>query len=119
METTRRNEESGVVWGSMLAGRSITTAPGITLRQLSGEKLMLCAVELEPNAVLPTHSHPHEQGGIILDGDLELTVGDEIRRLGPGDGFVIPGGVEHSAVAGPNGARTIDVFTPPRDEFLT
>ncbi len=108
---------SGVVWGAFGQQPVHEPAPGILMRPLSGDRVMLCWVELQPDAVLPAHSHPHEQGGAVVDGQLTLTVGGETRQLGPGDGFVIPGGVEHSAVAGPAGARTLDVFTPPRDEF--
>lgn len=108
---------SGVVWGAYMEQPGRQPAPGITMRPLSGERVMLCWVDLVPDAVLPAHSHPHEQGGAVLEGELVLTVAGETRRLGPGDGFVIPGGVEHSAVAGSAGARTLDVFTPPRDEY--
>lgn len=112
------NEARGaVVWGPFAALPGREAAPGITMRPMTGERLMLCAVELLPGAVLPPHRHPHEQGGVVLQGELLFTVAGETRRLGPGDGFVVPGGVEHSAVAGPAGARTVDVFTPPREDF--
>jgi len=52
-----------------------------------------------------------------LEGELNLTIDGVAKRLGPGDGFIIPGDVAHSAIAGPDGARTLDVFTPPREDF--
>jgi hypothetical protein len=33
------------------------------------------------------------------------------------DGYVIPGGVEHSAYCGPEGALVLDVFQPVRDDY--
>ncbi len=114
---SEREHSNGVVWGPFgeVAGRE--TVPGITMRPMTGERLMLCWVDLLPHAVLPEHHHPHEQGGVVLEGELNLTIDGVDRRCGPGDGFIIPGDVPHSAVAGPNGAQTLDVFTPPREDF--
>lgn len=108
---------AGVTWGAFSDQPARHPAPGIAMHPLSGERVMLCWVILDPDAVLPVHSHPHEQGGVIIEGLLELTVAGDTRRLALGDGFVIRGGVEHSAVAGPDGARTLDVFSPPREDF--
>jgi hypothetical protein len=33
------------------------------------------------------------------------------------DGYVIPGGVEHSAYCGPEGALVLDVFRPVREDY--
>ncbi len=109
---------SGVVWGSFGERPGHRPSPGITMKPMTGDRVMLCWVEIEPNAILPLHHHPHEQGGVVMEGELILTVAGETKRLGPGDGFVIPGGVEHSAIGGPDGARSLDVFTPPRADFL-
>jgi hypothetical protein len=35
--------------------------PGIDLRTFWGENMMLSVADLEPGAVLPPHSHPHEK----------------------------------------------------------
>jgi len=39
------------------------------------------------------------------------------RELGPHEGYVIPGGVEHSAFCGPEGAVVLDVFCPVREDY--
>ena len=39
-------------------------------------------------------------------------------RCGPGDVAVIPGGVEHEGFF-PEDTEVIDVFAPPREDFLT
>ncbi len=41
---------------------------GVTGRPLFGEGAMLNLIELEPGAVVPLHSHEHEQLGIVLRG---------------------------------------------------
>ena len=47
-----------------------TLAPGVTAKIASGEKMMLSLVTLAPNAVVPTHSHPHEQMGMLVSGTM-------------------------------------------------
>lgn len=91
--------------------------PGIRARTFWGDNLMLVVVEIDAHAVLPTHSHPHEQGGLLVKGELELTIGGEKRMLTPGDVYLIPGGVEHSAIAGSEPVQVLDIFTPPREDM--
>ena len=90
---------------------------GIHARVVHGEQMTLGVVELDPGAVALEHSHPHEQLGIVLSGSARFTIGDETKELGAGDLYVIPGGVIHTAEAGPEGVVVIDVFTPLREEW--
>lgn len=91
--------------------------PGIRIRTFWGENMLLSVVDLDPDAVLLTHSHPHEQSGAVISGAMALTIAGETRWLKPGDAYIIPGGIEHSAIAGPTPTRVIDVFNPVRDEY--
>jgi quercetin dioxygenase-like cupin family protein len=95
----------------------IELVQGINARTFWGENILLAVVDLDPNADLPNHSHPHEQGGIVIDGQLELTIAGETRLLEPGDVYIIPGGVEHSARTGSGPTRVMDVFSPVREEY--
>lgn len=97
--------------------RSFQLADGVTGRPLFGEGAMLNLIEFEPGAVVPLHSHPHEQLGIVLRGMQALVVNGAPRELGPLEGYVLPGGVEHSAYCGPEGALVLDVFRPVRDDY--
>ena len=67
-------------------------------------------------AILPEHSHPHEQVAHVLEGEFELTIGDETERLGPGTVAFIPPNVPHSGLAITE-CRIIDVFHPVRDDY--
>ena len=97
--------------------RSFELADGVTGRPLFGEGAMLNLIEFGPGAEVPLHSHPHEQLGIVLRGMQALVVEGEPRELGPLEGYVLPGGVEHSAYCGPEGALVLDVFRPVRDDY--
>ena len=91
--------------------------PGILTRTFWGENVLLSLLELAPHGDVPLHSHPHEQVGIVLEGELELTIDGETRLLGAGEIFVIPGNVEHSARTHDKPARALDVFSPVREEY--
>jgi len=92
-------------------------APGVTAKIASGEKMMLSLVTLTPGAVVPTHSHPHEQMGMIVSGMLEFTIEGETRMLSENEMYLVPGGVPHAVKAGPGGAIALDAFSPPREEY--
>ncbi len=70
--------------------------PNVRLHAIGGEQVLLCRVTYEPGTTVRRHSHEHtEQLMAIVDGDVEMTIGDETRSLGPGDVAVVNRGVEH------------------------
>lgn len=102
-------------------GRSpwIEVLPGIRRRTLAwGERTLMAAFRLEAGAALPAHDHPHEQTGYLVSGRLRMTVGGDVRELGPGDAWLIPGHTVHAAEALEN-ALAIEVFSPPREDYLS
>jgi quercetin dioxygenase-like cupin family protein len=91
--------------------------PGITMRPMWGDKVMMSLIEIAPGAVMNGHSHPHEQAGLVLEGQFDFTIGGETKTLRQGDAYVIPGGVEHSLVGSAGWSLALDIFTPPREEY--
>ena len=99
-----------------LAGRTAKELfAGVTTQTFWGDKMLLSWVTLEPHAVAPAHSHPHEQAVIVLDGELLLQLEGATHTLAAGAMFVIPGDVEHIATAGAAGCTVVDVFSPVRE----
>jgi quercetin dioxygenase-like cupin family protein len=90
---------------------------GVNIFTCAGEQMMLSLVEFAPHAVVERHSHPHEQMGMLLEGELTFTIGDETRTLQPGEMWRIPGGVSHNARAGDKPVKALDVFHPVRDDY--
>ena len=90
---------------------------GVEGRPLFGDRAMVNLIEFAPGATVPAHSHPHEQLGIVLRGMQALVVDGLARELGPLEGYVLPGNVEHSAYCGPDGATVIDIFCPVREDY--
>lgn len=91
---------------------------GITLRAVSGEKTMMTFFEFEPNAVIPSHKHPHEQITYIIEGAIEFTVNGETKVLKAGDGVVILSNQEHSAKILDKPTRAVDAWYPIREDYL-
>jgi len=91
--------------------------PGASAATCWGEEMLLSMVNIEPNGLVPLHSHPHEQGGVILEGEAEFTIGGEAQTLKKGDMYVIPGNVEHSVRAGNMPVVALDIFSPVREEY--
>lgn len=92
--------------------------PGITGQIHLGAELSAALFRLAPGAVVPRHHHVNEEFGQVIEGDLELEVATETSQLAAGDGFLIPGNVPHSAVAGPDGCLLLECYAPPRNPFL-
>ena len=94
-----------------------TIFPGVDIFTMAGEGMMLSLVEFLPHAVVQPHSHPHEQMGMLLEGELTFTIGGQTRTLAPGEMWHIPGGVLHSAVAGDAPVKALDFFHPIREDY--
>ena len=63
---------------------------------------------------VPEHSHG-DQWGVVIDGEIELTIGGQTKTYGRGDTYFIPAGTVHSARIHP-GFRAVDYFAD-RDRF--
>lgn len=91
--------------------------PGINAKTFWAEKMLAAVVDLNSNVHLPRHSHPHEQLGIVIEGQIEFIIADQKKVLGPGEVYVIPGGVEHEARTFDHPVKVMDVFCPVREEY--
>ncbi|EQD75472.1 Cupin 2, conserved barrel domain protein [mine drainage metagenome] len=69
---------------------------GIWIKFLSVGKVQLRHIEFEPGSLIPDHRHPEEVVTMILEGEMEMTVGGETRRVRPGEVFLVPSNTDHS-----------------------
>ncbi len=91
--------------------------PGVDIYTTHGEHAMLSLVEMQPHAVVEEHSHPHEQLGMMLEGEAEFIIGGESRIVRAGEMWRIPGGVKHKVIAGERPVKALDVFYPIREDY--
>jgi len=98
---------------------AVNTPDGAQRRVLSyGGNLMLVQFTFEAGVASWEHSHPHEQVGYVVDGEIELFMaGCAPVRLSKGGSYYVPANVKHYVVTH---AATVllDAFTPVRDDFL-
>lgn len=92
--------------------------PGVVRRTLnSGARTTLVEITMDEGAVVPAHSHPHEQVGYVSRGRVRFEIDGEERELRAGDSYLVPGGASHEVTA-LEPSVCIDVFSPVREEYL-
>jgi len=96
---------------------TVNIAKGVNGKSFWGDQLMLVVVDLEPNSIIPSHSHPNEQAGLVLSGEIILTIAGDSKLLKVGDIYLIPETVEHSAKTGSDPTQVLDIFTPIREDL--
>ena len=94
-----------------------TIFPGVQIHTCAAEKMMLSLVDLAAGSAVAEHSHPHEQVGMVVSGQLVFTIGGETKTLGPGEVYRIPGGVKHMVKTLDGPAQALDIFNPPREDY--
>jgi quercetin dioxygenase-like cupin family protein len=97
---------------------AIELVPGIKAHIISSEKITLSFASAEPNAPLPPHRHENEQMLIVLEGAIDFVIEGKQYHVEKGDVIVLPSNTEHGAYFTEKGARVIDVFSPPRQDFV-
>lgn len=70
--------------------------PGVELHAVGGDQVLLCRVSYGPGTGVPRHAHDRcEQVMAIVEGEVDMTIGNETRRLRAGDVVVVSRGLEH------------------------
>lgn len=94
-------------------------AEGVWFKTLvHGEKTLLAEFRIKRGALMPEHSHPHEQTGYLVSGRVVFQVEGRRLEVSPGDSWNIPGNLPHSAEVLED-AVIIEVFSPVREEYLS
>lgn len=107
------------IWANIETMRKLQPLPGVTMWPAAGDNLMINFVRIEPGAEVPLHQHPHEQAGTVIEGVIIMTIEGETREMQVGDVYVAPPNSVHGASAGPDGCLVVDVFSPPREDYLS
>ena len=91
-------------------------AKGIKGRYFHTDSTTIGYVDIEKGAILPEHSHFHEQTTQIMEGQLEMTIGGVTQVLEPGVITLIPSNVVHGARALTD-CKVVDIFCPVREDY--
>ncbi len=90
---------------------------GAESRLLFGRKITLSFIEIAPHTHFPRHRHPEEQFMVVLEGEIDEIVGDQILHMRKGDVCYLPSNLEHGGYTHESPCRAIDIFSPPREDF--
>ena len=91
--------------------------PLVTRKAIHTKSLTIARLRLAKTAVVPEHSHIHEQIASVEQGSLEFQVGGERIIINSGQSLAIPPNVPHSVVALED-TVVVDVFSPSREDWL-
>lgn len=81
------------------------------------ERMLMVEFFLEKGSTVPLHSHPNEQTGYMVSGNMKLTIDKIEYDIHPGDSYSIPEGIEHKAEVILNSV-VIDIFSPIRQDYM-
>ncbi len=90
----------------VFAGAVLAQQPGLLRTPLQSQELsapgrvaVQVRAEFEPGAAAGRHTHPGEELGYVMEGQLELRVeGQPSRIIKAGETFFVPAGVVHDGV---------------------
>lgn len=93
---------------------------GVTSRLLvDGQNMTVLWSRWEPNAAAPEHTHPHEQVGVVLQGQIEITVNGQAQLVNAGEFYHIPSNAPHAERNVGQGFTVLtDFFSPIRNDLL-
>jgi quercetin dioxygenase-like cupin family protein len=84
---------------------------GIGARLLQADGRQVLFMEFQEDVVVPEHSH-EAQWGVVLEGEMELTMDNKNLSLKKGDTYYIPKGVAHTSRI-KRGYKDVVVFDQP------
>jgi len=82
---------------------------GIRSKIESGSNLTMAFMEIAPNKEGVAHDHPFDQCGIMIEGEIEMSVGEEKKLLKPMETYFIPAGIKHNWKTTASSAKILDI----------
>ena len=83
--------------------------PGILSKVESGKNLTMAVMEIAPDKEGVAHDHPFDQCGILIEGEIEMSTGQEKKLLRPMETYFIPAGVNHNWKTYSLSAKILDI----------
>src|SRR5512137_1031933 len=98
---------------------AVITPDGAQRRVLSyGGNMMVVQFTFDASATSWLHSHPHEQVGYVVSGEIDFNMeGRAPVRLRAGGSYYVPPDVKHNITTYAPSVL-VDVFTPLRQDFI-
>lgn len=81
--------------------------PGWRGRYFHSPSMTFAHYEFDAGSSIHAHSHPQEEVWHVLEGELDVTIGGETRRAGPGFVAIVPPHTTHAVIAVSDGRATV------------
>jgi quercetin dioxygenase-like cupin family protein len=81
--------------------------PGWRGRIFSSANMTFATCRFEAGAEIHLHHHPTEEVWQVIEGDLEIRIGEEVRKAGPGMAAIVPADTPHAVVALSDGVAMV------------
>jgi quercetin dioxygenase-like cupin family protein len=100
--------------------KGVEIVPGAVRKVLVySDNMMMVYNEAPPGGKL-SHSHPHEQMGYVVKGKAKLNASGEEVLLEVGDSYFLESNEHHEfEVVGDESAIILDIFNPPREDYIS
>ncbi len=83
--------------------------PGIRSKLESGSNLAMAFMEIAPNKEGVAHGHPFDQCGVVIEGEIEISIGEDEKLLRSMETYFIPAGVNHNWKTISSAAKILDI----------
>lgn len=83
--------------------------PGITSKAEFGHDLVVVCMEIAADMEDDGHVHPFDQCGVVIEGRIEMFVGEERRLLHANQSYFIPAGERHGWKTFDEAVKLLDV----------
>lgn len=83
--------------------------PGIMSKAEIGDNLIMVCMEIDANKEDTGHKHTFDQCGIVLEGQIEMFIGQNSRLLNPNETYFIPSGQQHGWKTPNTSVKLLDI----------
>jgi quercetin dioxygenase-like cupin family protein len=95
----RYDSERDVTFVDTKSIPAVSRKPGWYGRQFDSPSMSFVHYEFDAGATVHRHAHDQEEVWHILEGELDVSIGGDTRRAGPGMVAIVPANTEHEVKA--------------------
>lgn len=89
--------------------------PGTERRSIQLGEALFMFISFDRPTVSPPHDHPWDSIIYVDRGNFDVMVGNQQKKLSPGQGTVVPAGVQHT-LSTDQGSRLIELWYPVKKD---
>jgi quercetin dioxygenase-like cupin family protein len=90
----------------------------VSRQVLHSPSMTVARIRIRKGGAVPEHAHLNEQISTVYEGTLRFNLAGEEVVVRTGESLVIPPNVPHSVLAEED-ALALDLFTPPRQDWIS